>query len=165
MGNQVKKKKGLIASGISLLVIIACIGLGSILGAGSFTFYYAQGGSYFSNDSKSCANCHIMQDHYAAWSKSSHKNVAQCNDCHSPPGGEVEKLYCKGMNGFHHSAAFTLGTHQDQLTITDFNREITERSCRKCHADINHGIEVISQTNHEKMSCIRCHNSVGHATH
>ena len=124
---SVGKKISLLASGVYALVVIACISFGSAIGVGTYTFYYAQGASYFSDSSKSCVNCHIMRDHYAAWMKSSHHNVAQCNDCHSPPGKLTEKLFCKGLNGFNHSAAFTLGLHQDQLMITDFNRNITWR--------------------------------------
>ena len=57
---------------------------GVLLGVGIFTFGYAKGGSYLTDDPAACANCHVMQDHFDSWQKSSHKNVAVCNDCHLP---------------------------------------------------------------------------------
>ena len=57
-------------------------GLG--LGVGGYTFLYAKGWSYFTNDPAACANCHVMREHYNAWIKSSHRAVATCNDCHTP---------------------------------------------------------------------------------
>ena len=47
---------------------------------GSYTFVYAKGYSYLTNDPAACANCHIMSEHFAAWTKSSHRAVAVCND-------------------------------------------------------------------------------------
>ena len=66
----------------------AAVFLGTVAGAGvgvgAYTFIYAKGFSYMSNDAQVCANCHIMQHHYDAWAKSSHHAVAVCNDCHTP---------------------------------------------------------------------------------
>jgi cytochrome c nitrite reductase small subunit len=47
---------------------------GSATGIGGYTLIYARGGSYLTNNPKACANCHIMQDHYDAWVKSSHRS-------------------------------------------------------------------------------------------
>jgi cytochrome c nitrite reductase small subunit len=50
--------------------------IGGIVGLGGFTFVYAEGASYFSNDPAACVNCHIMQDVYDGWNHGSHKAVA-----------------------------------------------------------------------------------------
>ena len=163
-----KKRKIL---GVSLTVgSLAWIGVSALVGSaggiGTYTFYYAQGASYLSSDAKACANCHIMQDQYDAWLKSSHRNVAVCNDCHSPHDSFVGKWYCKGRNGFFHSLAFTTGDHPDPIQITDYNRQITEQACRHCHADVVHAIDLLpNRESEEQMSCIRCHFDVGHYTH
>ena len=47
-------------------------GLGGLIGVGAYTFVYADGGSYLSDDPASCINCHVMQPHYDAWARSSH---------------------------------------------------------------------------------------------
>jgi cytochrome c nitrite reductase small subunit len=54
-----------------LPVIIAVL-LGMLLGVGAFTFQYAKGLAYFSNDPNACANCHIMREQLESWQKSSH---------------------------------------------------------------------------------------------
>ena len=136
------------------------IAIGLAIGIGGYTFIYAKGGSYMTNDPGACANCHIMQDYYDAWIKSSHRSVAVCNDCHTPPGF-VAKYATKASNGFWHSFAFTSGRFPDPLRIKPHNRAITEQACRKCHSEIVDAIEAP----HEDapiLSCVRCHTSVGH---
>ena len=91
--------------------------VGLLIGIGSYTFVYAKGYSYLTNDPRACANCHIMQDHFDAWTRSSHRSVAVCNDCHTPPG-LVPKYMTKARNGFWHSFYFTTGRYPDPLRIT-----------------------------------------------
>jgi cytochrome c nitrite reductase small subunit len=86
--------------------------LGIALGVGAFTFIYAKGGSYMTNDPKACVNCHIMQEQYDGWIKSSHRSVATCNDCHAP-ADFIGKYSTKAQNGFWHSAFVLL--HDGQL--------------------------------------------------
>ncbi len=136
------------------------IAIGLAIGIGGYTFIYAKGGSYLTNDPSACANCHIMQDYYDGWIKSSHRSVAVCNDCHTP-NGFVAKYATKASNGFWHSFAFTSGRFPDPLRIKPHNREITEQACRKCHSEIVEAIET-PQEDSPQLSCIRCHSSVGH---
>lgn len=135
--------------------------LGSLGGVGGYTFMYAQGASYLGSESKMCANCHIMQDHFDAWERGSHRNAAGCNDCHAPHDSFWHKWYVKGVNGFNHSWAFTTGNHPDPIVITDFNKRVTESACRHCHADIVHSIDFTAAGS-DPISCIRCHSDVGH---
>ena len=146
------------SSTISRTVLGIAVGLA--IGIGGYTFLYAKGGSYLTNDPSACANCHIMQDYYDAWIKSSHRSVAVCNDCHTPKGF-VAKYATKASNGFWHSFAFTSGRFPDPLRIKPHNREITEQACRKCHSEIVDAIEGPHE-DAPTLSCIRCHTSVGH---
>lgn len=143
-------------------LIVMGVGLGLAFGVGLFTFWYGKGASYLSNDPASCANCHIMNDQYNGWQKSSHKAVATCNDCHTPPD-MVGKYTTKAWNGFWHSYYFTLGGFHEPIQITERNRQIAEQSCRTCHETMVHSITV-SESNAaaEKVSCIACHRNVGH---
>jgi cytochrome c nitrite reductase small subunit len=140
--------------------IILGTAIGLIIGIGGYTFLYAKGASYLTNNPEACANCHIMREHYDGWIKSSHRAVAVCNDCHTP-SGLFAKYATKASNGFWHSFAFTSGRFPEPLHIKPHNLEITEKACRKCHRDI---VEAIEGPYPEgiKVSCIRCHNSVGH---
>lgn len=142
------------------LLLATVLGIGAAAGLGIFAFGYAQGTSYLVDSPKACANCHVMEEHFSAWIKSSHGKFATCNDCHAPHDGVIEKYYCKGRNGFFHSLAFTTGNYPENLVITDYNRGITERACRHCHSEIVHTIDV--ESSNEPIACIRCHDNVGH---
>lgn len=142
--------------------VVLGVSLGAIVGIGGYTFIYARGASYLTNQPAACANCHIMDEHYRGWLRSSHRAVAVCNDCHTPPGF-VNKYFTKASNGFWHSFAFTTGRFHEPLEITERNRRITEQSCRNCHQPIVEAIEGIHHAGEvEQLSCVRCHNSVGH---
>ena len=145
--------------GIEVLAIGTAIGLA--VGIGVYTFVYAKGASYLTNNPAACANCHIMREHYDGWTKSSHRAVAVCNDCHTPPG-VVAKYATKAANGFRHSLAFTTGRFPEPLQITPHNRKITETACRTCHQDILQAIEA-SHPLTGTLQCVRCHSSVGHS--
>jgi cytochrome c nitrite reductase small subunit len=141
-------------------VLAAAVGL--VLGIGAYTFVYAKGYSYLTNDPGACANCHIMNEQYDGWLKSSHHSVAVCNDCHTPPGF-VGKYSTKALNGFWHSFYFTTGTYPDPIRIGERNRSVTEEACRKCHTTMVEAIEGPGpHGNFDEISCIRCHRNVGH---
>ena len=142
--------------------VILGIAIGVLLGVGAYTFVYARGYSYLTDNAEACVNCHVMQDQFSGWVKSSHRAVAVCNDCHTPPGF-VAKYATKARNGFWHSYYFTTGWFEDNIHITPRGREVTEQACRKCHQEIVQAIEgPHAASKNEQTSCIRCHNSVGH---
>jgi cytochrome c nitrite reductase small subunit len=144
--------------GIETVVLGVVIGLA--VGVSGFTFVYAKGASYLTNDPSACANCHIMREYYDGWIKSSHRSAAVCNDCHTPHG-LTAKYWTKVSNGFRHSLAFTVGRFPEPLQIRARNREITERACRQCHQVIVDAIEGAHRTG-AQLSCVRCHSDVGH---
>ena len=146
----------------SQLILIGAVLMGLTLGIGGYTFVYAKGYSYLSNDPEACANCHIMRDHYRAWTRASHRSVAVCNDCHTPPG-LVPKYVTKARNGFWHSFYFTTGRYPDPLRITPRNHEVTELTCRKCHTGLTESIDPYhTDGGRGGLSCTKCHNDVGH---
>jgi cytochrome c nitrite reductase small subunit len=143
--------------------IFAAILLGAVLGIAAYTFVYAKGYSYLTNDPAACTNCHVMQAQYDAWIKSSHHSVATCNDCHTPHN-IVGKYAVKANNGFWHSFYFTSGRYPDVIEITKFDHRVTENACRRCHESITSAID--GNVVHGKaagLECTRCHNSVGHS--
>lgn len=167
-----------------LAVLLAAL-LGTAVGAAGYTFIYAKGASYLTDDPRACANCHVMNEQYAGWVKGSHRAVAVCNDCHTPHDF-LGKYASKALNGWHHSVAFTTGNFHEPIHIGERNLQVTEAACRSCHQDIVQAIEpgpwgggpVKAQgaaredasphgTLHATprdgtMSCLRCHRSVGH---
>ncbi len=140
----------------TLVASITAVALGLAAGLGAYTFVYARGGSYLTDDPRACANCHVMEEQFDGWTKSSHRSVAVCNDCHTPPG-LFAKYGTKALNGWHHSFAFTTGRYPDPIRITPRNRAVTQASCRKCHAPL-----VASITHGSELDCLVCHRNVGH---
>jgi cytochrome c nitrite reductase small subunit len=102
--------------------------LGILLGAGSYTFYYARGASYLSNDPQACVSCHVMRSEYDGWEKASHHAFATCNDCHMPHDF-FGKWLAKASNGYHHSLAFTLWNFRDPIRIKPGNAGILNANC------------------------------------
>jgi cytochrome c nitrite reductase small subunit len=144
-----------------LLPFIALgVSIGLAGGVGGYTFIYARGGSYLTDDPAACANCHVMQEYYDAWLKSSHRTAAVCNDCHTPAGLAL-RYATKANNGFWHSFAFTTGRFPEPLQITARNQEIAQESCEKCHAEILVAMDGPHGHN-QPLRCARCHHSVGH---
>jgi cytochrome c nitrite reductase small subunit len=141
------------------LTVVLSILLGIAAGIGGYTFVYARGASYLTNDPAACANCHVMREYYTAWQRSSHRSVAVCNDCHTP-SGFIGKYATKAQNGFWHSYYFTTGNYPDNIQITRRNREIAEASCQKCHAPITQA--MATGPHGDPVGCIRCHGKVGH---
>jgi cytochrome c nitrite reductase small subunit len=145
--------------GAVLAMLLAMI-VGVLLGTGLYTFGYARGASYMTDNPAACANCHVMREQFEGWLKSSHGKVAVCNDCHTPPG-LVAKYATKAVNGFFHSLAFTTGNFPERIYITKRNFNVTESACLKCHEEIVLGIRG-SRLNRGDVSCISCHRTVGH---
>jgi cytochrome c nitrite reductase small subunit len=145
---------------VPLIVIFTAILVGIPVGLGGFTFYYADGLSYMSNDPKACINCHIMIPQYQSWHKSSHHNVATCNDCHTP-GNIMQKYYGKAVNGYWHSWAFTTGRFKEPIEMHEPNRQRVEMSCRGCHAQFLQSSNL-AQHQDRDIQCTRCHSQVGH---
>jgi cytochrome c nitrite reductase small subunit len=130
-------------------------------GVGGHTFFYAKGLSYLSSDPKACVNCHIMREQYDGWQKASHHAVATCSDCHIPHDF-IGKWMTKGLNGYHHSEAFTLQNFHEPIRIKPGNAAILNANCRHCHQDYVREITAHRVINDEELYCVRCHASVGH---
>jgi cytochrome c nitrite reductase small subunit len=165
------------------MAMAAAIGAGMLGGMGAYTFHYAKGTSYLSNDPRACANCHVMQEHYDSWVKSSHSAAATCNDCHVPHGFPA-KYFSKFRNGWNHSKAFTFQDFPDPIRIKRGNLEILEANCIHCHDILASGMLVhegrLDRAASGRLNlparptrpgrygeggrCTSCHRSVGHMT-
>ena len=141
--------------------VILGIAIGLAIGVGAYTFVYARGYAYMTDNAEACVNCHIMQDQFSGWVKSSHRAVAVCNDCHTPPG-LVAKYATKARNGFWHSFYFTTQSFHEPIAATTTSRDIAEANCRRCHAGIVRAMGTPAHAGTPDISCIRCHGSVGH---
>lgn len=139
---------------------VFCLLLGGIVGLGVYTFAYANGFSYLSDNPAACANCHVMHTQFESWQRSGHQHVATCSDCHMPNNSFVTKYAAKSYNGFMHASAFTLGGYPEALKITDFNRDVTLLNCVRCHEGVVSSMAQVGTGG--QSDCLSCHRGVGH---
>jgi cytochrome c nitrite reductase small subunit len=153
------KIRALLGAGPLWLWLLLAGAAGGVLGLGGFTFAYAEGASYLSNDPETCINCHVMREVYDGWHNGSHKAFAVCNDCHTPHT-LLAKYIIKGLNGWNHSVAFTTGRFPEPITITARNRAVALENCLYCHGDL---VTAISYHDSDSPTdCLTCHAGVGH---
>ena len=145
----------------SKTVLALALVLGALLGLGTYTFNYAEGLSYLSNNPKACINCHIMNDEYNGWTKSSHHAVAVCNDCHLTHTF-FAYYFEKGLNGWNHSRAVTMQDFHEPIMINESNSRILQSNCLRCHGDFVHEIVAGNKTDISSVKCVTCHMNVGH---
>ncbi len=141
--------------------LVLSILLGALIGIGLFTFDYAKGTAYLSNDPTACTNCHVMQEYFDAWQKASHHTVAACNDCHLPHNF-VGKWIAKGDNGMRHSWANTFQNFHEPIQIIHRNSVTLQNNCLRCHEGLTHNMLASSTIDSDLNSCIHCHSDVGH---
>jgi len=133
--------------------------LGVLSGLGAFTFIYAEGPSYLSDDPKVCLNCHVMREAYDDWHHSSHTAAAVCQDCHAPKDF-LAKWATKGINGWNHALAFSTGNFPDPIRITGMNARIVQANCVYCHQMMVSQIHGAGAG--QERYCVDCHGNVGH---
>jgi cytochrome c nitrite reductase small subunit len=143
-----------------MLALFAALA-GAMVGLGGFTFHYAEGLSYLSNDPKACKNCHIMNEQFESWQKGPHHSVATCNDCHVP-SGFFSKYLAKAENGYHHSKGFTLQDFHEPILIKEKSSRVLQENCLRCHKDFVHEIVQGSSWGEQAVRCAHCHRDVGH---
>lgn len=144
---------------ISVSLILGTI-TGSVLGGlALFTFIYAGGHSYLSDDSKVCTNCHVMQEQYTGWITGLHRKAASCNECHMP-ANFIGKYFTKFRDGLGHSFAFTSGHYNEPIRIKERSRKTVENSCLRCHQSIFY--TTVKAHEDERIACTGCHHDVGH---
>jgi cytochrome c nitrite reductase small subunit len=142
-------------------LILSIVLMGILIGVAMYTFIYAKGWSYLTNNPETCANCHIMQPQYDGWIHSSHRNNIGCNSCHTP-SDFIGKWYTKASNGFWHSFYFTSGTFHEPIQITKRSLKITEKRCQQCHEALTLGMHGGPRAQQNGRWCTRCHSNVGH---
>ena len=144
---------------ISVQGLVLTVLLGILLGAGGFTFYFARGMSYLSNDPAACVNCHIMREQYDGWLKSGHHAVATCNDCHVPQPF-LAKYATKARSGYVHSRGFTLNDFPEPIRVHPANLAVVEDNCVRCHQDLTG--QMLAHVGETEIHCVHCHGDVGH---
>ncbi|RAX57668.1 cytochrome c nitrite reductase small subunit [Helicobacter monodelphidis] len=149
---------------LSLLSFIVAIGMFAYLVNASKAL------SYLSDNPKACINCHVMFTQYQTWQHSSHQGVATCVECHLPTDGFFAKYLAKAKDGFNHSVAFTMGSYQQSIAISQDGANRVQANCISCHSNLAATLVDNAQNYHNFKNpteyndrwCWDCHKEVPH---
>lgn len=147
----------------------ALIVIGSMFGLGFYALYLSRATSYMSDDPKACINCHVMTPHYMTWNKSSHREVATCNDCHVPQDDLFSKYFFKAKDGLYHSYVFTTRTEPEVIRAKEASVEVIHQNCVRCHIDQVTDAKLqgeVADHVHSRTDrlCWECHKEVPHGS-
>ncbi|MGP1580113.1 MAG: cytochrome c nitrite reductase small subunit [Wolinella sp.] len=148
----------------SLTLFVIALGLFVYLVNASKAF------SYLSSDPKACINCHVMNPQYATWQHSSHARDVTCVECHLPTDDFIAKYVAKARDGWNHSVAFTLGTYNHSIKISEDGAKRVQKNCISCHASLSSTLISNAEKYHDfsdpkgasERMCWECHKSVPH---
>ncbi len=140
---------------------------GVLLGLFLFTAYVSKAPSYLSDDPETCINCHIMVPQYKTWTQSSHRQWANCNDCHVPHNNLANKYYFKAKDGLRHATIFTMRAEPQVIQMHEAGQEVVQNNCIRCHEKVltdhksyRHNKELfVHKTDRQ---CWECHREVPH---
>lgn len=108
-----------------------------------------------------------MVPQYSAWAHSSHREHANCNDCHVPHDNFINHYYFKGKDGLRHATIFTLRNEPQSITIKHSGVEVVQENCIRCHEDLIEGGKTSNKSpglieNRKRRLCWDCHQDVPH---
>ncbi len=143
------------------------LALGVFAGLFGFSFYVSKAWSYLSDDPKTCVNCHIMAPQYATWTHNSHRQYANCNDCHVPHNNILNKYFFKAKDGMRHASMFTLRLEPQVIHIKEAGQRVVQNNCIRCHENLLTDepiADLTLQAHHSRMDrqCWSCHRETPH---
>jgi cytochrome c nitrite reductase small subunit len=143
--------------------------MGIFVGIGLLILRASNAHSYLSDDPKTCINCHVMYTQYASWTHSSHREVANCNDCHVPHDNVFRKYMFKAMDGMRHATIFTARAEPQVIKIKQAGANVVQENCIRCHYELVSMVRSIQVTadNHDEgegARCWDCHRETPHGS-
>jgi cytochrome c nitrite reductase small subunit len=142
--------------------------MGVFFGLAAYAVYISKAPSYLSDNPETCINCHVMNPQFNDWAHSSHRNVANCNDCHVPHNNIFNKYFFKAKDGLRHATIFTLRTEPQVIYIRDEGKKAVQKNCIRCHGRIT-GMEYLGSVlpaYHNYLlerQCLNCHRETPHS--
>jgi cytochrome c nitrite reductase small subunit len=149
---------------VAVLSVLAAVGMFAYVGYASNML------SYLSEDPKVCINCHTMNTQFATWQHSSHRERANCVDCHLPKESLVDKIFAKSRDGFKHSFAMTFRTYEGgNIRASENAQKRIQDNCIACHREMvsqitanNKLYETKGASGQLDRKCWSCHRRVPH---
>ncbi len=131
--------------------------VGVLVGVGITTAVIGRAGSYLSDKSETCINCHVMTDAYVSWQCGSHALVAKCNDCHVPQTNPVARWGFKALDGTKHSAIFSVHGEPQVLSLSSLGRPVVQANCLRCHTNV---MQCVPLEGPNGRKCWDCHTNI-----
>lgn len=143
------------------------IAAGMLFGLLIFLFIISNASSYLSDKPETCINCHVMNEQYSSWQHSSHRQWANCNDCHVPHDYFVRKYFFKASDGMRHATIFTARAEPQVIMIKQAGKKVVLENCIRCHERLVENVELaeFSLNDYQHGSgkvCWECHREVPH---
>lgn len=140
---------------------------GVMTGLGLLILYISNAFSYLSDQPETCMNCHVMTPQYATWQRSSHREVATCNDCHVPQDNFFNKYLFKAQDGMRHATIFTMRWEPQVIEIKEAGKKAVQDNCIRCHVDLIERVwsdDMTYLNRHYKSGrpCWDCHRETPH---
>lgn len=162
-----KRIKELIRPPLTAFKITIFILIGILLGLGLMIFRLSNAIAYMSDDPTACINCHVMTPQYATWLHSSHRERANCNDCHVPFDNIIRKLWFKANDGMRHAYMFTFRLEPQVIKVKDAGKTVLQENCIRCHSNQLGTSSIASITLKDSELgkghlCWDCHREVPH---
>lgn len=141
--------------------------LGIITGLGFYILKISNAPSYLSDKPETCINCHVMNPQYATWNHSSHREVANCNDCHVPHDNVFNKYFFKAKDGMRHATIFTMRAEPQVIFIKEAGKKVVQQNCIRCHNRFLTDNLVINNlsplmAHRTDRHCLDCHRETPH---
>lgn len=142
--------------------------MGIFTGLAVYIFIVSNAASYLSDEPETCINCHVMNPQYASWQHSSHREVANCNDCHVPHNNVFNKYFFKAKDGMRHASMFTLRMEPQVIQIKEAGKKVVHQNCIRCHGnllEVPHMQSVIHSDYYAERTgrqCWDCHRETPH---
>ncbi|MFC5048441.1 cytochrome c nitrite reductase small subunit [Aquimarina hainanensis] len=142
---------------------------GALTGLTIYTLIESKAVSYLSDDPKTCANCHVMTPQYTTWEKSSHREWANCNDCHVPHDNAIKKYMFKAKDGLYHASVFTSRGEPEVIKMKEAGNVVVQNNCIRCHQDqvTDARLSGMVKNHYEDRTtrkCWECHKEVPHGS-
>ncbi|KKM09541.1 cytochrome C nitrite reductase [Clostridiales bacterium PH28_bin88] len=134
----------LVIGALAVLVLVLLVGAQSVNSA--------------TKDASFCVSCHAMQPAYGTWNHSSHREVVDCNGCHTDQRNYFTKTYSKATTGVKHLFNNTIGNIPPRIRIANEDAALVQQNCLRCHEDITRNLRMDPE-----RRCADCHRYTPHS--
>lgn len=106
-----------------------------------------------------CGQCHAMDEQVDTYLHSSHLQVTNCGDCHSPHALITGSMF-SAYTGTRDVYRVVTNTTPAVITTMKLSKKVIQDNCLRCHADFLGDVADTSENGGNY--CFQCHQSLAH---